>query len=123
MKKMKTMIFKKLFIYKETFEFLELVNAPVEISKCLDMHGLETLQVLFDRTDFHSRLVTCIRNTFRIGENYTKISVVPVTKDYISERGIEVTIIVDSENFDVNFLKLKNKKLYHMIESHSTWFE
>lgn len=103
------------------FPFLEAINAPEVVSRIIRLNGTDVLDIWFERTDYHAQIVECIRKAMRINK-YHRIEFLPTSVNgFNDEKGIMLVIICDEENYDPNFLKLKNRNLYNFIEAFGRW--
>ena len=107
--------------YHAIMKFLDAVDAPEIVSRIIEMNGIDVLDIWFERTDYHQQIVDRIAKTMRIDE-YDRIEFLPCgTSNFADEKGIMLVIIVSSEHYNPNYLKLKNRNLYNFIEAFGRW--
>jgi hypothetical protein len=120
---MKVFTLIKFLDFDDTKYFLKEIGAPEPVQDVFILHGAEGLEVLFSRSDYHEQIVECIRNVFKIKE-YHRIEVEPMQaadSGFPNKQGTMLVVVCDDDQFNMNFLKLKNKSLYDFIEACVNW--
>lgn len=113
----------KFLDFDDTKYFLKNISAPEPVQDIFMLHGAEGLEIIFSRSDYHEQIVECIRNVFKIKE-YHRIEFEPMQaadRGFPNKQGTMLVVVCGEDQFNMNFLKLKNKSLYDFIEARAKW--